>query len=329
MIRKSKQRKEILDSTSSNDSYYYSSQYLKQLLERLKSEQYAPSTSVNYHKIWRKFNEFIIKLDNIPDKWEERFTLYCSFLVNIKGLQSATIKSYKSAIKAILVNDGYKWSDDEVAMATFIKNSKLKNDTVLNRFPIRRGLLELMLYELGRKYQDQPYLEKLYLTIFSTMYHGLLRVSEVSNHEHSVKVTDVHITHNNSKALFILRSSKTHHKGQRPQKIEILCDRSRPRNDRSHFCPVQLAREYSSIRKSYLTESEPFFVFSDRSPIPADQIRRVLREVINNLGLNGKLYDTHSFRGGRATDLKKLGYSVDDVKAAGRWRSNAVYEYLR
>ena len=45
--------------------------------------------------------------------------------------------------------------------------------------------------------------------------------------------------------------------------------------------------------------------------------------------LNPLQYDTHSFRIGRATDLSKGGRSLSKIKRAGRWKSNAVYNYLR
>ena len=299
------------------------------MLDKLKTEQYEKSTKDNYYKIWRKFNEFVVKLDQIPKTWEERFMLYCTYMVKIKGLQSSTIKSYKSAIKAVLTNDGYNWKDEDVLMASLTRHCKLKNDKVLNRFPIRRPLLELMLYELGRHYDAQPYLLILYRAVFTTMYYGLLRISEIAMHEHSVKVVDVHITSNNSKAVLILRSSKTHKKNQRPQKIQIVANRFRRIPEKSNFCPVEALRDYSNMRSKYIDANEEFFVSRDRRGLPADQVRQIMRKIIGKLGLNPMLYDTHSFRSGRATDLRKLGYSVDDVKSAGRWKSNAVYDYLR
>ena len=52
--------------------------------------------------IWRQFNNFVISLDVKPDSWEARTTLYIAYLID-NGKQSASVKSYVSAIKKLLV----------------------------------------------------------------------------------------------------------------------------------------------------------------------------------------------------------------------------------
>ena len=309
---------------------FYSTSYLNSLIDKLKQERYQDSTKENYYQVWKVFNEFVVKLDTIPDKWEDRFSLYCAFMIYGKGLQSSTIKSYKSAVKAVLTMDGYMWDDDLVLMSTFTKNCKMKTDKVIIRIPIRSSLLDLMLLELERIYDDQPFLEKLYKAIFSTMYHGLMRISETAKHKHAVKVADVHIAKDNRSAKLILRSSKTHTIRQKPQVIIIKSTRSQQNTRKGHsLCPVKLLKEYAESRSAYKTESEQFFVFSDKTPVTARNVRVCIKQVISRLGIDSKFYDTHSFRIGRATDLKKAGHKVESIKEAGRWKSNAVYDYLR
>ena len=46
------------------------------------------------------------------------------------------------------------------------------------------------------------------------------------------------------------------------------------------------------------------------------------------IGLEEVNYDTHSLRIGCAKDLQKAGLSVESIKDIGRWKSNAVYQYL-
>ena len=46
-------------------------------------------------------------------------------------------------------------------------------------------------------------------------------------------------------------------------------------------------------------------------------------------GFKDELYSVHSVRMGRACDLLKLGLSVESIKKIGRWRSNAVFRYLK
>ena len=42
----------------------------------------------------------------MPQAWEDRVSLYCTYLVE-QGHQSGTIRSYKSAIKMVLMTDGF------------------------------------------------------------------------------------------------------------------------------------------------------------------------------------------------------------------------------
>ena len=88
-------------------------------------------------------------------------------------------------------------------------------------------------------------------------------------------------------------------------------------------------RNYLEIRGPYESYCESFFVFCDKLPVKPEQARKLLKEIINNLGLNNTLYDMHSLRIGRASDVIKYNYSIDEVRRLGRWRSNVVYKYIR
>ena len=70
------------------------------ILEQLKMQRNRSSTKANYVKIWRLFNNFVIKLDIMPKNWEDRVFLFVTHLA-LKGRKSSTIRSYVSAIKAI------------------------------------------------------------------------------------------------------------------------------------------------------------------------------------------------------------------------------------
>ena len=82
-------------------------------MNRLMLTQHRDSTSKTYLSIWRQFNKFLVQLDNKPKFWEDRATLFIGYLID-KGMQSATVKSYVSAIKKTLVMDGYEWDENLV-----------------------------------------------------------------------------------------------------------------------------------------------------------------------------------------------------------------------
>ena len=172
----------------------------------------------------------------------------------------------------------------------------------------------------------------LYRTLFSTAYFGLFRVSELTLSKHQVKARDVHIGINKDKILFILHSSKTHVKSMPPQMIKIKStNHKKPNQNREdmNFCPYQLLRQYSQARGGYASDNEAFFIFRDRKLVTAYQFWTNLKMILRISGFQADFYGTHSLRSGRSCDLHNLGLSVETIKKLGRWKSNAVFCYLK
>ena len=309
-----------------SDTSTLSTSYFQTVLERLKGQDVKSSTRNTYHKIWQKFNEFIIRLDYIPKSWERKLALYTTYLITECNIKSSTLKTYISAIKQTLIKDGYCWDDKSLLLNSLTKVCKLHNDHVITRLPIQHGLLDLILFQLGQRYNQQIYLEILYKSMFCVAYYGLLRVGEITQSPHNISVGGVFIAKEKRKLKLTLYSSKTHGKESRPQTIEI---ESVKKDRHTNFCPVDLTEAYSNLRRPYVNKSEPFYILPDGNPVSSQQFRKVLKTILTNLKLDETLYGTHSFRSGRATDLSKRGVSVDKIKQIGRWRSNAVYNYLK
>ena len=142
----------------------------------------------NYLSIWRHLNRFLISLDSKCNlSWEERTALFGAYLVD-GGVQSSTLKSYFSAIKFILKQDGYCWDDNKVLLSALIKGCRLENDTVKVRLPIQKSLIEMLLFEMQRHFgqNGQLYLETMYKALFSLAYYGMFRVGELTKGDHTV-----------------------------------------------------------------------------------------------------------------------------------------------
>ena len=162
------------------------------------------------------------------------------------------------------------------------------------------------------------------------LYYGLMRIGEVTTGNHPVLAKDIYYCDQTKKLLIVLHSSKTHGRESKPQKIKIQGNVNLEEGkNHNYYCPYLAIQEYLLIRGDYHDVKEQLFIFRDRTPVRPAHVRAILRRIIKKLNLNSKLYDTHSFRMGRATDLRKAGYTIDDVKQLGRWKSNAVYKYLK
>ena len=236
----------------------------------------------------------------------------------------------------------------EALFSSITKTCQLENDQVKLRLPIRKRLLEVYLCELQRKLAklNQPYLEILYITAYLFAYFGMMRVGEITLSDHVIKAKDIYTNKENKQILVILHSSKTHSRADRPQRIKITGHNNNltvtsksisesaqlelyQKEQYNRFCPYKWTQRYLQARGAYLRKDEQFFIFSDGSPLTSYHMRKLLRDTFQDMGLNSQIYDVHSFRIGRATDLFKMGKSIDTIKHLGRWKSNAIYKYLR
>ena len=216
-------------------------------------------------------------------------------------------------------------------MTSLTRACRLVNDKVITKLPIRKSMLHVLLNELQDVFSTQPFLCKLYRALFSTAYFGLFHVGEITTGSHPVLAI-----------LFVLRLSKTHGAYTRPQTVKITSRRLERQNseldvitnkeletDRK-YCPYIILNEYLEVRGPFNDQKEPFFVFSDHSPVTPQQMRKCLKETLRLAGFNEQFYGTARFRSGRASDLLIIcKLSVSSIKKIGRWSSNAVYRYLK
>ena len=189
----------------------------------------------------------------------------------------------------------------------------------------------MLLFEVGRMFRDQEYLNTLYKALFALAYYGLMRIGELVHSPHTLKATNIHIGQNKNKILIILHTSKTHGLDKPPQRIKIAALRNYETFARRKrfFCPFELVRNYIAKQGDYATDDEEFFIFQGLTPIQPTQIRSILKILLEKIGLNPDLYDTHSFRIGHASQMLKNKISIDEIRTFGRWSSSCVYKYLK
>ena len=260
-------------------------------------------------------------MDHKPDSWEERITLFVGYLID-QNKQSQTVRSYVSAIRGLLAEIKVKLNEDQFLLHALTRACTFKNDVETTRLPISKSVLNAVVQQTYDHFMEiqQPYLAHLYRTLFLTGYYGLFRVGELTTFTHPVLVEDVNVGRNKDKFLFILRSSKTHDQSSRPQSIKISSTPKNPANQSLKggiCCPYQALRKHSSLCPGYLTKSEPFFIFKDYGPVKPIHMRTILKDMLEKTGFDKSLYNCQSLRIGRASDLLKMGVSVESIKRIG------------
>ena len=214
---------------------------------------------------------FFLRLDVKPLNWEDRLALFVGYLIQ-SGKQSSTIRSYISAIRAVLKIEGIDINDDVYLLGALTRACKLKNDRIRVRLPLKRSLLNVLIGKLDDLFPKQPYLVKLYRALFIITHSGLFQIGEVTESPHVVKAKNVLIGTNKKKLKFILWTSKTHGLGDKPQIIKIESTDSDPLLKKSEhsgddnglkWCPFSIMREYLAVRQPGLQiQTQSNFLFS-------------------------------------------------------------------
>ena len=249
--KRSKTKSDLSSSTSSR----LSTVEVASIVEQLKLQQHRESTRENYYTVWRLFNKFFLRLDLKPRAWEDQLTLFVAHLIDCRK-QPSTVKSYISAIKAVLKMHNIHTEEDQYLLSSLTQACRLKNDQLSARLLIQKDMLANLLKKAQEHFltKGQPYLATLYCAIFLSMYHRMFRVSKIATGSHPILAKDVHIGCNKNKILFILRSSKTHDKSNMPQIVKISSTLMRKSkriesNDNKIRlpCPFTLLREYRTM----------------------------------------------------------------------------------
>ena len=95
---------------------------------------------------------------------------------------------------------------------------------------------------------------------------------------------------------------------------------------RDNFCPVQIILDYLSLRGS---RPGPLFHLGDGSPVSRAIFIDKLSMAIKYCGLDPSCYKGHSFRIGAASYAADAGMSDSQIRALGRWKSDAFHKYIR
>lgn len=281
-----------------------------------------------YHKIWCNFNRFLLCFDDLPTTWEEKLVLYATFLADI-GKATTTVSTYMSAIRYVLQHDGVELNDESCQLASIIRACKLHNDVVSVRMPIGLNLHNLIINEIDNVFlsKGQPYLSSLYKTITAMGYYGMMRILEMVG-KHAVVTEDV-ISRNQlkRKVKCILRSSKTHHRGNAPQIVDIVPDTEVLG---TVLCPYNILATFSQLRQWRTHPGTQFFVFADGSRVTDRHYRGVLRMILTRLGLPARSFNTHSLQIGRASTLFKRKVPIETIRKLGRWKNiSTAFQYFK
>lgn len=284
-----------------------------------------PTTLIQYQKVWINFSNFFSDVINqtltLPVN-TNNVGLYVSHLASL-GLQPSTIQSHLSALSFVhkihnQVDPTHTFLIGKI-MAALHKNSPC----VDKRQPITLPLLQKLISDLPTT-QDCAYQVALYSAMYSLAYFACLRVGELvnsNNKSNTLQLNQVTQLSCNGEttAIRIYFLQYKHSGGEKPVlEIKVHGD--------GRYCPVKLLQKYLNLRPS---SPGPLFLTSLGKPISRQQFSKVLTSSVQFRSLDPSAYNTHSFRIGRCSDMMSQGFSDAQIRAVGRWKSDAYKRYIR
>lgn len=242
--------------------------------------------------------------------------LYISYLHD-KNYAHTSIRTLLSAIAYIHEvthnhNPCDSWLVDKILAGA--KRDKPRCDV---RMPITRPLLA-QLAQAANSCITKGYERLMFVSMLFLAFAAFLRVGEMSlsqgNRDNILTLGNVHLSQVGAvKQLTVIFTSYKHSAGRAAQ-VQI-----------SERATIEALERYLAIRGP----SPGFlFVWPSGKPVSREQFNTCFQRCLSFCGLDASLYKTHKWIGA-ACQAAADGYTVSQIKAWGRWHSDAFQKYLR
>ena len=194
------------------------------------------------------------------------------------------------------------------------------------RLPVTKPVLNQLVRSLNFT-NSSAWQRSLFGSMFLIAFYGLFRIGELAAKSMNLasSVVQYHsltfLTSNGLPHIAKIRISEyKHNPSKRPFNILIA------REDSPSLCPVTALLEYTRLRGH---RPGPLFCNADFSPVSFHQFNTELQRGLTYCGLDISRYKSHSFRIGGACHAADNGFSDTQIRALGRWKSDAFKIYLR
>ena len=238
-----------------------------------------------------------------------------------------TISAHVSALAYINKLFGFQDFSQSFLIKQFLKganNLSREMSPCDTRLPITLEILRKIIHSLPHTISNY-----VYRVIFSIMcifaFHGFLRIGEIccKTKEGSavIQQDDIHAVYHDGRPVGIeLKLKKYKHSSQAVTIFLPACSHD------SAVCPVGAFQLYKNV---VVGACGPFFQFPGGKAVPYSFFNANLHKVISFLGYDTSQYKSHSFRIGAATHAAIQGFSEESIQKMGRWKSNALQNYIR
>ena len=251
-----------------------------------------------------------------------------------KNLAASTILQYFSGIKAL----HKKWGLSTEAWNSHVTKAMIRGRSNTQaprkqKKEVSPGLMKILREKIKRSTKMEREDKVTLWAVMSLLYYGSLRGGEVLGAKEDtfdptttlmnadVKIEQVATEPGKSTWMVAVRVRNPKElKGQ--QEVTVECFATGGEN-----CPVRAVRGVTNLKRG---GNRPFASRKDGSLMTKKWLNRTLRDLLQGIvDYDVATISSHSFRAGLATAMARAGYSDEEIKRQGRWRSDAFMKYIK
>ncbi len=255
---------------------------------------------------------------------EETLLLYVAFL-HKEHLKGSTIKVYLAAVRSLHVMMGLPPPSEGCHRLKLAIKCVMGECPPREKLPITLETMQKMLTVVSNSFDDVMFWAAATLAHF-----GMLRVSEftaglLGGSTGSCMMQDDILFHDDVNGVYMLVRIKTSKTDLLNKGVQLCIG-----------CTLLSVCAHCAMQR-YLTERQtcgfgkelPLFVFRNGMGLTRNLFVKQTRMLLSLVGINDRLYSSHSYRVGGATTAAAAGLSDWEIKLMGRWSSDAYLRYIK
>ena len=253
----------------------------------------------------------------------EHLALFIAYLAE-KKYASSTVLTYISALGFPHRLAGFPDPTKEDMIQLTLRGYSKLNPARDSRLPISLPILEHIISSCVHT-QATLYKRRLLQGMYAIAFFAALRIGEITcqpkqTNRNLIFINQASFMKRNGDSIDTIKLTLRHYKHSNPaDPVNIFIYQAQP------VCPVTLLLAYLNLRG---TSPGPLFCWPDLSPISRNFFTQALADSLRFCDLDVSEYKSHSFRIGAASWAASKGMSDAQIRAFGRWRSNAFLRYV-
>ena len=290
------------------------------IISTLIQSSLQPSSILTNRRAWRLCTHFSNRVLNssaisLPLS-PSHLGLFISFIFD-KNYACSTARTYVSALGYCHRLAGYSDPTKAFWVLEMLKGYTKMGMRVDTRLPITLPIL-LSIVDNMPSLCSTLYESRLYQAMCTTAFFAFLRVGEIAICPQSPFVFQIEqLVKLEDQAGGILGLKHSYSEG------DVSLTLSRRQSD---ICPVQLLLDYLSPQGF---SNGPLFMTPNGTAVSRHSFTQIFSLVFQRCGLDSSKYKRHSFRIGAATFAAENWFSDVQIRAMGRWKSDAFRKYIR